>query len=89
MMTQLPENVQAVLVQPQSEQDIIVLRYDMEEVDLDLALKIHNSMVELFPNNKIVSLPDYASLTAISKEELKEIIDSLQGYYNKEFGQEQ
>lgn len=62
--------------------DYLVVNFDTNHTDIEQATKIHNWLSQLFPHNKVISLPANYNLRTMSKEELRQIkqqIESILG----------
>lgn len=57
--------------------EAIVIRYNFDNINLADAKKLHDYVVSTFPDNAVLSIPDYASLRSCSKESLNNIIGGI------------
>lgn len=57
--------------------DNIVLRYDREYIRKDEINKIFHCVKEMFPNNKILAIPNSANIQNLENAEIIDIINML------------
>ena len=57
--------------------EVITLSYDMRELHLNQVSNILEMLRNEFPNNKVIALPDNASLESCSKDILENIISMI------------
>lgn len=57
--------------------DNIVLRYDREYIRKDEINKIFHCVKEMFPNNKILTIPNSANIQNLKNAEIIDIINML------------
>lgn len=57
--------------------DNIVLRYDREYIRKDEINKIFHCVKEMFPNNKILAIPNSANIQNMENAEIIDIINML------------
>lgn len=69
-----------IIKRPQPD-DIILLRFDLEDLTLDGAHALHQHISEMFPDNIVISLPISCQLKQFKKEEFEEIIENLRKVY--------
>lgn len=70
------DNLEVLNVQPD---DYIILKFDIDKLDYGTAMETLDTVSKTFPNNKVISLPDGASLQKFSdKEMLKRWIHDVQ-----------
>lgn len=60
-----------------SDGEVIVARYNYDELPYDEIYKQHKLLQEAFGDNKVISLPQNISLKQMSKQQLKELLDFL------------
>lgn len=58
--------------------DYLVANFDMNHIDIDKAAEIHNKLIQSFPNNKVISLPNDYNLRTMSKEKLRQIKQQIE-----------
>ena len=87
-MTNLPENGVEVSVLPQPKEDeIVLLRYNMDVFDFDEIFDIHKNAEKWFAPNDVLTIPDAVTLSYCDIDELTEIRDWLTKIIDS-FGQE-
>lgn len=57
--------------------DIIVMRFDIEKLNLDEAYDIFLDIQKKFPKHKVLAMPNGISLQFLDKEELQNIVDHI------------
>lgn len=57
--------------------EIIVMRFDLEKLDLDEAYDIFLNLQKKFPEHKVLAIPNEVSLQTLDKEELQSILDCV------------
>lgn len=57
--------------------EIIVMRFDLEKLDLDEAYNIFLNIRKNFPQHKVVAVPNEISLQFLDKKELQNIVDHI------------
>ena len=57
--------------------EAIVFRYSFGDIPLDVYEEAFNHIVEKFPNNAVVAIPDKTSLESCSKDVLENIISMI------------
>ena len=58
-------------------QDSIVLSVKMYEVPYLDIVRLYNDIVSLFPENKVIFIPDGASLSTVNKDVLKQVRQNI------------
>ena len=58
-------------------QDSIVLSVKMGEIPYLDIVRLYNDIVSLFPENKVIFIPDCASLSTVNKDVLKQIRQNI------------
>ena len=57
--------------------EVITLFFDMENLSLDKVSNIIETLLDKFPDNKVIALPDNTSLESCSKDVLENIISMI------------
>ena len=58
--------------------DIIICRYRMYALTRDNLWHIFKSMRDTFPNNKVLLIPDEASITKVNNGQLKKMLEQIE-----------
>ena len=57
--------------------EAIVIEFDATKTSLDEINRIFNDVVDKFPNNTVIALPNYMSLQSLGKDVLENYISML------------
>lgn len=57
--------------------EIIIMRFDIEKLDLDEAYNIYLDIQKKFPEHKVLAIPNGVSLQTLDKEELQNIVNHI------------
>ncbi len=56
--------------------DIILMKFNLEEIDLDCVVQYFNELKELLPYNKIISIPNGIELSVTDKNKIIEYLNN-------------
>ena len=63
------------------EGDVIILQLPSDKhgylIDYDEAMNYHKALIELFPNNNVLTIPDMCKVTEMSEETFNRYVDSM------------
>ena len=63
------------------EGDVIILQLPSDEhgplIAYDYAMNYHKALMEVFPNNHVLTIPDMCKITEMSEETFNRYIDSM------------
>ena len=61
--------------------DVIILQLPSDEhgplIAYDYAMNYHKALMEAFPNNRVLTIPDMCKITEMSEETFNRYIDSM------------
>lgn len=75
-MSILQEAIDLSTLNPKST-EVIIMRFDMEKLDLDEAYNIFLNIRKNFPKHKVLAVPNEISLQSLDKKELQNILDHI------------
>ena len=67
----------AIQIEQHKPAEIIVMRFDLEKLDLDEAYNIFLNLQKKFPEHKVLAVPNEISLQFLDKKELQNIVDHI------------
>lgn len=71
-----------IIIHPKVD-EVIVIRFNDKELDYDMVKNAFDLVTRKFPDNKVIALPSEVSINTYSKEECKELLDSIKNNIDK------